>query len=331
MFRSILVPLDGSRLAEEALATAIATARRSGATLQLAMVHHPVLPSADSAAMTSAFTELDRLAHEGEQRYLNHVAERIRGETDVVVHTALLEGPVAERLATHATSLSTDLVVMTTHGRGAVSRMWLGSVADELLRHLTMPLLLLRHRVPGLPNGRSGFRRILVPLDGSARSEAILEPALALCPPLGAHYSLLRIVTPPPALAEPDVAARGGEPSDVIEGERRRAAAYLDRIADRLEARGCQVSTQVIVGDAPARVIIEQGNPAVVDCIALATRGAAGVKRLLLGSVTDKVVRGAEVPVLALHPPHPDDESTRASAAAQSAEGLSREGVAIGG
>ncbi|HET9294935.1 MAG TPA: universal stress protein [Gemmatimonadales bacterium] len=331
MFRTILVPLDGSRLAEEALPTAVATARRTGATLQLAMVHHPVMPSADSAAMTSAFTELDRLAHEGEKRYLASVAERIRGESDLVVHTAILEGAVGERLAAHATSLPADLVVMTTHGRGAVSRMWLGSVADELLRHLTMPLLLLRHRAPEPAYGRSGFRRILIPLDGSARSEAILEPALAICPPLGAHYSLLRVVIPPPALAEPAVAARGGEPSDVIEGERRQAAAYLDRIADRLEARGCHVSTQVIVGDAPARVIIEQGNPAVTDCIALATRGAAGMTRLLLGSVTDKVVRGAEVPVLALHPPQSEDESTHASVAAQSAEGLSREGVAIGG
>ena len=331
MFRAILVPLDGSRLAEEALATAVAAARRTGATLHVAMVHHPVMPGADSAAMASAFTELDHLAHEGEKRYLSHVVEQIRRESDLVVQPALLEGAVAERLAAHARSIPADLVIMTTHGRGAVSRMWLGSVADELLRQLTKPLLLLRHRAPGPPNGRSGFRRLLVPLDGSARSEAILEPALALCPPLGAHYSLLRVVTPPPALAEPDLAARGGEPSDAIEAQRRRAEAYLDRIADRLEARGCHVSTQVIVADSPARVIIEQGDPAVTDCIALATRGASGVKRLLLGSVTDKVVRGAEVPVLSLCPPHPDAESTGGLAAAESGEGLSREGVGIGG
>jgi nucleotide-binding universal stress UspA family protein len=331
MLRTILVPLDGSRLAEEALPTAMATARRAGATLHLAMVHHPVMPSADSAAMTSAFTELDRLAHEGEKRYLAHTAERIRRDTDFVVHTALLEGAVAERLAAHAASLPADLVVMTTHGRGAVSRMWLGSVADELLRQLTMPLLLLRHLTPSATNGRSGFRRILVPLDGSTRSEAILEPALALCPPQGAHYMLLRVVTPPPAIAEPDLAAHGGEPSNAIEGERLRAAAYLDRIADRLEARGCHVSTQVIVGDAPARAIIDQGHPGTVDCIALATRGASGMKRLLLGSVTDKVVRGADVPVLAWHPLLAETAPTYASTAAQSVEGLGREGVAIGG
>jgi nucleotide-binding universal stress UspA family protein len=331
MFRAILVPLDGSRLAEEALATAVAAARRTGATLHVAMVHHPVMPGADSAAMASAFTDLDHLAHAGEKRYLSHIVEQIRRESDLVVQPALLEGAVAERLAAHAKSIPADLVIMTTHGRGAVSRMWLGSVADELLRQLTKPLLLLRHRAPGPPNGRSGFRRLLVPLDGSARSEAILEPALALCPPLGAHYSLLRVVTPPPALAEPDLAARGGEPSDAIEAQQRRAEAYLDRIADRLEARGCHVSTQVIVADSPARVIIEQGNPAVTDCIALATRGASGVKRLLLGSVTDKVVRGAEVPVLSLCPPHPDAESMGALAAAQSGEGVSREGAAIGG
>jgi nucleotide-binding universal stress UspA family protein len=325
MFRTILVPLDGSRLAEEALATAIATARRSGATLQLAMVHHPVMPSADSAAMTSAFTELDRLAHEGEKRYLTHVAggSGVRPTWSFTPPSSRGQSPSG---STHATSLSADLVVMTTTaGRGQphVAR----QRADELLRHLPCPPAAAASGA-GPAQWAERLPPILVPLDGSAGAR-LSSSRRSPCAPLGAHYSLLGS-TRPGARGAGRGRAAASRP-DVIEGERRRAAAYLDRIADRLEARGCQVSTQVIVGDAPARVIIEQGNPAVVDCIALATRGAAGVKRLLLGSVTDKVVRGAEVPVLALHPPHPDDASTRASAAAQSAEGLSREGVAIGG
>jgi nucleotide-binding universal stress UspA family protein len=180
------------------------------------------------------------------------------------------------------------MVVMTTHGRGVVSRFWLGSVADHLLRHLEVPVLLLRHHESAEVDSRMAFRRMLVPLDGSVRAESVLEPALALCPPPAGEFALVRIVA-----ADADGAAQGREA----------AAVYLDEVADRLERRGCRVSTTVLVSASPAHAILEQARPEAADCIAMATRGASGVKRLVLGSVTDKVVRGADVPVLALHPP----------------------------
>jgi nucleotide-binding universal stress UspA family protein len=286
--RSILTPLDGSRLAEESLRAACATAHRTGAVLHMALVHHPVAPNADSAAMATAIDELDRLAREGEERYLAQLAERTRLQYAIRVETKILDGPVAETLGAYVTQLGAGLVVMTTHGRGAVSRFWLGSVADHLLRHLDVPLLLLRHKEEPVQDSRMAFRRMLVALDGSERAEAVIEPALALCPPPTAEIALLRVVAP-----EANGAAGGRGP----------AAVYLDEVADRLERRGCRVSTTVVVSDSPAQAILDQARPEATDCVALATRGSLGVKRLMLGSVTDKVVRGSEVPVLALHPP----------------------------
>lgn len=286
--RAILTPLDGSRLAEESLRAACATARRAGAVLHMALVHHPVAPDADSAAMATAIDEIDRLAREGEEQYLAQVADRMRLQYGIHVETKILDGPVAETLAAYVTHLGVGLVVMTTHGRGAVSRFWLGSVADHLLRHLDVPLLLLRHKEEPVHDSRMAFRRMLIALDGSERAEAVLEPALALCPPPTAEIALLRVVS-----RDADGAAQG----------RGAAAAYLDEVADRLERRGCRVSTTVVVSDSPAQAILDQARPEATDCVAIATRGALGVKRLVLGSVTDKVVRGSEVPVLALHPP----------------------------
>jgi nucleotide-binding universal stress UspA family protein len=286
--RAILTPLDGSRLAEESLRAACATARRTGATLHMTLVHHPVTPNLDSAAMASAVGELDRLARDGEEQYLAQVADRMHGQYGVHVEHEILDGPVPETIAAQVERVGAELVVMTTHGRGVVSRFWLGSVADHLLRHLEVPILLLRHHEPASQDSRMAFRRMLIALDGSERAEAIIEPALILCPPPTAEIALFRVVPPN--------SARSAQ----LQGA---AAVYLDEVADRLERRGCRVSTTVVGAEHPAQAILDQARPEATDCIAMATRGASGVKRLVLGSVTDKVVRGSDVPVLALHPP----------------------------
>ncbi len=286
--RAILTPLDGSRLAEESLRAACATARRTGAVLHMALVHHPVAPSADSVAMSTAIDELDRLAREGEEEYLREIASRMHAQYGVRVEADILDGPVAETLVAHVERVGAEMVVMTTHGRGVVSRFWLGSVADHLLRHLDVPILLLRHHETRVQDSRMAFRRMLITLDGSERAEAVIEPALALCPPPTAEIALVRVVGP----------ESNGSPQG-----RGAAAVYLDEVADRLERRECKVSTTVVVSVSPAEAILEQARPEATDCIAIATRGASGMKRMVLGSVTDKVVRGADVPVLALHPP----------------------------
>ena len=152
--RAILTPLDGSRLAEESLRAACATARRTGAVLHMVLVHHPVAPNADSAAMATAIDELDRLAREGEEGYLARLAERMGAQYGIRIQTMILDGPVAETIAAYVQRIGAELVVMTTHGRGAVSRFWLGSVADHLLRHLEVPMLMLRHHEASAVDGR---------------------------------------------------------------------------------------------------------------------------------------------------------------------------------
>src|SRR5205823_5964004 len=129
--------------------------------------------------------------------YLAGVVKRLREMAPVVVTSSVLEGPVTEAIEEHARATGTDLIVMTTHGRGALSRFWLGSVADDLVRRLSVPVLLLRPSEKGpAPAALPGFRHVLIPLDGTALAEQALEPALQLAGPTSAQFTLLRVVAP---------------------------------------------------------------------------------------------------------------------------------------
>ena len=135
---------------------------------------------------------------EGQREYLDTTVKRLAVLHSVPVTSALLESPaIAETLNAHAATTGADLIVMTTHGRGPLSRFWLGSVADELVRRATIPILLVRpqEKAPDL-SSEPILRHILIPLDGSALAEQALEPALALGKLMEADYTLVRIYFP---------------------------------------------------------------------------------------------------------------------------------------
>ncbi len=298
MYRSLLVPLDGSAFAEHALPFALSIARRAGAALHLAHVHVPLaFVSADG--MTPFDLTLDRKVAEGEREYLDAAVKRVAAASSVPVASTCLEGPViAETLHAHAANTGADLIVMTTHGRGPLSRFWLGSVADELVRRATVPILLVRPQeaAPDLASDPA-LRHLLIPLDGSALAEQALEPAVALGKLMEADYTLLRIYFPLEQVGLESYALGVGLVPPV-EQLRTEAQAYLDRVAERLRQRGLRVHTQVALGPQPASAILDEAQRLGVDGVALETHGRRGLTRLLLGSVADKVIRGASIPVL---------------------------------
>jgi nucleotide-binding universal stress UspA family protein len=216
-----------------------------------------------------------------------------------------LRGPVGPTLAEYAATSKADLIVMTTHGRGPLSRFWLGSVADELIRHSPVPLLVHRPLQGTAPEARGPFpfRRILVPLDGTALAEAALAPATALARLFGAELHLLRAVEPvlvPVPDGVSDFPPLTGQP--LIEHLTAQARVDLDRVAGRLRSEGLAVSSQVTVHDffeAAAPAVLEAAKTA--DLIVLATHGRSRVARFFFGSVADNVVRAAPCPVLVVH------------------------------
>lgn len=300
MYRSILVPLDGSRRSEQALRPASTLAAWTGAQLRLAMVDDgSIFPT--EVGLPPRGPRGDYLQVQ-EEAYLRRMVERVAERSGVRARWALLEGPVVPALRRHALETGCDLVVMATHGRGGVERAWLGSVADEMVRAAGLPILLVRPderveemRTPWTP------RRILVPLDGSTLAESVLPHAVALARASGAALRLVRVV-PPPKPPSPDAPVAAAPPPSAEELERccLWARRYLERSAAAVDTDAVDVETSVVAALRPAYGIISEAADANADLIVMATHGHGGWRRLVLGSVSDKVLRGASVPVLVM-------------------------------
>jgi nucleotide-binding universal stress UspA family protein len=290
MYTSILVPLDGSSFSEHALPLALDLARRSGATLHLV---HVVDAGGSQRGVPSAW--------EHAQRYLVKVAEQLRTVWPVRVETTLLDGQVDLSIAAYADAHQSDLAVITTHGRGAFSRAWLGSVADRLIRRLPSPVLLIRPHLYDAMHIQYPPRieHMLLPLDGTHLSERIIPQALALGRLTGARYTLIQVLEMLVPFYGPEIMV----PSEQITATLTRdAQCYLERIAGRLRLEGFQAHTELLIGPS-AETILQYARDHAVDLIALQSQGRSGAARLFIGSVADKIVRGADAPVL-LHRSH---------------------------
>jgi nucleotide-binding universal stress UspA family protein len=295
---------------EHALPLALSIARQAGATLTVLHVHAP-LAVMDAENPPVIEDDLDKHLEEEEQTYLDRTVQRLQDISSVPVHGELVKGETADAIRAAVSARGADLVVMTTHGRGPLERFWLGSVANELIRHLPVPLLLLRPSDAAPDFGQEPvLKHVLLPLDGSALAEQMIEPAVALGSLMGAQYTLLRVIKP---VRPSGSRLQGASLTELAESVlkqidarqaslHQQAQDYLERVAESLRARSLHVQTRVAVEQQPAVAILHEAESGAMDLIALETHGRRGLARLVLGSFSDKVVRGASVPVL-IHRP----------------------------
>jgi nucleotide-binding universal stress UspA family protein len=283
----ILVPLDGSRLSEAALPLADALARDYEAEILLVR-----------ALQARPTAEAEVEAEKEAAAYLAMTTDRLRGRGLPAVAWKVWYDEPEQAIADAARYNAADLVVMSTHGRGGLSRLLMGSVAESVVRRTTVPVLLVRGEVPPPP---SGLARILVPLDGSELAEAVLPLVTRLAGPFDFVIELIRAVEPLPAAALAEVSLHVQDLTTVRVTEAER---YLEKIAAGLEARGLRVRAAVRVG-MPVDVILHHGREAGAGLVAMSTHGRSGLGRLLLGSVAERVVRNADVPVLLWKGPTP--------------------------
>ncbi len=295
MFRRILVPVDGSPFAEQALPHALGVARRGPVELHVFLVNHLPL-GLDGGWLPQPDLYL-RSMFESEEAYLHDLHRRLigAGAESVVLHHDT--GDPVELLSHQAGALDIDLIVMSTHGRGGFQRAYLGSVADGLVRRAAVPVLLVR---PEEEHGRERplapveVRRVLVALDGSAVAEGALSAALEVAAAENAHCTVMQVVVPPVFISSyvPDTSRITKEGLDAASA---RAQQYLAK----LEAKVPDVdSSLVVVHQQPAVAILKEADEIGADMIAIGTRGLGRIARLFIGSVADKVVRGADLPVL---------------------------------
>jgi nucleotide-binding universal stress UspA family protein len=285
MFRSILVPVDGSIMAEQAAMPAAEIVKRLGARLSLAVVH-PWGPMEDAPVSGTAY---DREVRREEVRYLERLRDRLAGACGIEVAGRVLEGDQAPALAAFAEEIGADLVVTSTRGRGALLRTCQGDLGLRLAHAVPCPTLFLK------PRGRdqvtvppTGFQRVVVALDGSRLAEASLEPALVLADPSRLQVTLARAVSP----------LGGGFPA-----RRREALTYLLGIAERLRERDVAVDVCVLPRIDPARAVLDHARRIQADLLALTTRERGAVWRIALGSMADAVIHRGFVPTLVCHSP----------------------------
>jgi len=302
MYKVIMAPTEGSDSESAAVSTAVKLAQRFEADLRLVRVKSEPLIVETIAQMPVAQTEEmlreERVAH---LRNLEALGSECRALGEIRVMTALEDGPVAPVLRDYALKFNVDLIVMSSHARGGLRRITLGSVTDYLIRRTNIPVLVVRSPVSFIGTSPQSISRIVVPLDGSELAEQILPDVAELALRLGSTVSLLHVLTPlsysqkeimQPGLPwwDADIAA---------------ADAYLTRAASLLAEDGLAVSKDVLLSDDIATAILDYSMRMRADIIALATSGIGGMSRFVFGTVADEVMRKSTTSVLVFHPKIP--------------------------
>jgi nucleotide-binding universal stress UspA family protein len=275
----ILVPFDGSAQSRSALPYAAAIAGQDGTITMLTVVP----PGASAEAMPGAKSRLETAS----------VELRAAGYH---VESRVLSGDPAEHIIEAAANGGAGLIVIGSHGRGAVGRLIHGSVADQVAREATVPVMVIRSEIAG--PGPVGILRLVLPLDGSPLAEQSLPVAMGISRRLGTPLLLVRAVNlaeiMPPAVGMGE--AIPFELYDQTEEEmEKEATSYLDRIAASLREQGFSVVTQVVNG--PATAAISEATK-LGDVVVICSHERSGPMRWLLGSVAERLVRTDDAPVI---------------------------------
>ena len=296
MYTRMLIPLDGSKLAENVLPYARALA----GALDLRIDLLSVVDTMDFARTTHAghvrdFDPIIEAAvREGEQ-YLEGVA---RSFTGLKVTCVVEQGQADQIIIEKAAGDKETLIGMATRGRSGIHRWLMGSVAEKVLRGATNPLLLVRGDEEGKSDGAATLKSIVVPLDGSKLAETVLPRAVELAKKLSLEIVLTRAYQIPLSNYGVAEAAYIPNPNALMNVVKEEAGAYLEAKVNELRQNGVEKVSSILLLGSGADEIIDLARTTPDNLIAMCTHGRSGVKRWALGSVTEKVVRHSGDPVL---------------------------------
>lgn len=298
MIRHLLVPLDGSRLAEAVLPPAAVLAR--GLAARLTLLH---LIERDGPATVHGERHLRDIAEA--HRYLEGVAGGLTAmgvQADGHCHeTAVAD--VARGIVEHAAEVGADLIGICTHGQGELRASLTGSIAQQVVHHGTTPVLVVRPAAGGRPPAFAP-RFVLVPLDGGPEGEAALALAAALTGCLGAAMRLVRVV-PTQATVRGDLAATARllpvATTAVLELETEEARRYLAALAERLATQGIAATGEVRRGDVVDELVTAAASAD--GLLVMATHGQVGVGALWSGSIAPRLLGRLACPVVLLRAP----------------------------
>ncbi|MDQ2743931.1 MAG: universal stress protein [Chloroflexota bacterium] len=294
MYTRLLVPLDGSHLAESVLPLVEKLASAWGATVLLLHVSEKGAPAAVHGDRHLSTVD-------DATPYLEELAARLRAEgISVQTHAhPAPEGDVARSIAAHSAEEGVDLVILCTHGRGTVRGLLFGRIAQQTVRRGSIPVLLVR---PDDAGATPPFEpdKILVPLDGTSGAEAALQPAALFAQTFSATLHLVMVVPTQETVRGDRQAVTALLPAATratLDLAQEDAQTYLSALAEQVES--VPVSIEVRRGDVPAALVDEAAEPG-VGLIVIATHGRAGLQAIWAGSVTAQILARVHAPILLL-------------------------------
>jgi nucleotide-binding universal stress UspA family protein len=297
MFSGIIVPLDGSPLAESALPYALALG--DAIDVPITLLHTVPLPqlSLDYQLRYDATEEAALLARATDILDLRAQSLRVGSRR---VETYVAAGNAGEEIVRFAERSAGRCIVMATHGWGGVLHWAFGSVARKVLTTASVPTLIVRPRaVPERPEQAATIRNILIPLDGSDLARQALTLVKTLAKPLAAAVTLVRIVPIPNAMyAASPYTPMMTQPyfDEAIAEERAAAVAQLDAVAAELRELGI-AATSVVQTGSPANRLLDLLAERTFDLVVMSSHGRTGIRRWVLGSVAERLVEASHTPV----------------------------------
>ena len=298
MYDTILVPTDGSDHAVRAAEQALTLADWFDATVHAISV---VDTSAASGLLSSGSVRrefVDQL-EDGAERAVEAI--ETMADDSIAVKTAVLEGKPKTEIISYAAEIDAELIVMGTHGRSGVSRFVAGSVTEHVVRRTDVPVLTVRETDQAEPS--DGYEEILVPTDGGDAAEAAVDHGLEIARAADARVHAVTVLDTGDMAASPSLTPPT-ELMEQLETERQNAT---DEIAARAREDGLAATTAVLEGR-PGTELLEYIDDHGIDLVVMGTHGRSGVDRLLLGSTTERLLRHASAPVLAVTPSEERDE-----------------------
>ncbi len=287
----ILVPTDFSPCADQALSHAAFLARDAGAALHL--VH--VVPVAAGYPMAGVRAEETEHRSEVRSRLYDLVEAHDLGDLEVEVHIDRGDDGVGATLLQAADRVDADLLTLGTHGRQGVRRFFLGSEAEEVIRGADRPVLAVRQQDDA--QTPSTVDHVLVPVDLSEHSLVALDHAVELARRYEADLRLLHVVQPGPNYDLPGIYQGALPPqTDVVDALTRNAHQELNDLIEQVALPAERIHKDIRHGNPPVEILDTVAEEA-VDMVVLASHGRSGLERFLMGSVAEKVIRSAPVPV----------------------------------
>lgn len=308
MYSRVLVPLDGSELAEGVLPYVAALVQGRGSRVYLLSVAQTARGALWPFVDVPHGQEERRRVEQELDGYLQATAERLE-QVAADVQVGVRFGRPADEILAFADDVDADIIAASTHGRSGISEWVFGSVTDRVLRGATCPVLLVRpglERLAGRESERQTmYRRILVPLDGSELAEQVLPYVTALIRPNDVSIFLVSVLMT--GLSDRTVALLTSYPpglqltTTALRYAEVQARSYLRSVASALRERGAAVHVAVREG-LPADEILAHASHVGADLIAMTTHGLSGLGRWVYGNVAGKVMQGARSPLLLVRP-----------------------------